>query len=285
MSGDFVTTLSVAVPAHNEQSNLTECLDHLLDQTRPIDEVIVVDNGSTDATPRIVDEYAAHDRRVRRVVEPKPGVHAARRRGLDEAASDLVAKVDADTHVGRDWAQIVVEFFSSSRGSDFSALTGPFLMWDAPAYSLQKRLFERSFRRIDQEDLVTSIHGPAYVLRRETWQTIRDHLHDDEPGVWEDLDISLAMKKKGLHTALEPRLLADSSCRRLRVSPWRNLHYMMGGRTTARAHGDRELTRSMTADLPIRVLTHVYFWALLRPWDNTSRTWRPHRYFTRLSGF
>ena len=280
-----MATLSVVVPAHNEESNLNECLNKLLDQTLPIDEIIVVDNNSTDATAQIIDEYSARDPRVRRVNETTPGVHAARRRGLDEAKSDLIAKVDADTHVGNDWAQVVVEFFDSDRGSAFSALTGPFLMWDAPLYDFQKGLAERGFRKLDTDKPIGSVHGPGYVLRREAWQEIRDHLHDDEPDVWEDLDIGLAMKEKGLQTAIEPRLLADSSCRRLQVSPWGNRRYMMGGRITARAHGEHQLARMMTIFFPLRIFAHTYYWVLLRPWDNASRTWRPHRYFTRLPDF
>ena len=68
------TSVSVIVPARNEARRIGPCLAGLRAQGAPLEEVIVVDGGSTDGTPRFVDEAASRDPRVRRIDEPpRPG--------------------------------------------------------------------------------------------------------------------------------------------------------------------------------------------------------------------
>lgn len=275
-----MSTLSVVIPAYNEEANLTACLDRLLDQTRPIDEIIVVDNCSTDRTAQIARAYSARHAAVRLVKEPCPGVHHARRRGLDCGTGQVLAKVDADTRVPADWAERGLRFFTTGEGhdTDYAALTGPFLLHDAPMMERQKRLAAKSYRKLANGGPIGSVHGPAYFIRRDVWHRIRGDLHDHEP-VWEDLDIGLTLRKHGFRIYFDPRLLAESSCRRLQFAPWRNIRYGLGGLRTARAHGDRRTTIAMALTFPIRLGTYAYFWLLFRPWDSDTRTWRPHRYF------
>ncbi|MDF6101202.1 glycosyltransferase family 2 protein [Gordonia hongkongensis] len=293
-------TLSVVIPAFNEEENLGPCLDRLLAQTVPIDEIIVVNNCSTDRTVDIADDYATRHASVRRIDEPRPGIHVARRCGLDNATSEILAKVDADTRVPALWAEVGIRFFDSNadggpetaaprdastdtdspaaKTGNFGALTGPFLMHDAPMYERQQRIATKSYRKLANGGPIQSVHGPAYFIRGDAWRTIRDDLHDHDP-IWEDLDIGLALQNHGLGVYFDPRLLADSSCRRLRFTPWRNIRYALGGIHTARAHGQRKVAAAMALNLPFRLAMYVYFWLLLRPWDNETRTWRPYRFF------
>jgi len=96
------TSLSVIVPARNEARRIGPCLAGLRKQGAPLDEVIVVDGGSTDGTPTLVDEAASRDPRVRRVDEPprppgfvgRPWAIAA---GCAVARGEWVLVVDADT--------------------------------------------------------------------------------------------------------------------------------------------------------------------------------------------
>ncbi len=88
--------VSVIIPAFNVAHCVRTCLESVLGQTAPPREVIVVDDGSTDSTARVVDEYAA--RSVRRLVQRNLGPAAARNRGLEEAAQPYVAFLDADDY-------------------------------------------------------------------------------------------------------------------------------------------------------------------------------------------
>lgn len=89
--------VSVIVPVHNGERQLRECLGCLTAQTLTDLEIIVVDDGSTDATAAIIDEVAALDARVRRLTGPAIGsAGAARNAGLAVATGDYLAFLDSD---------------------------------------------------------------------------------------------------------------------------------------------------------------------------------------------
>jgi len=96
-SHDSVTELvSVIIPAHNSERFIAATLMSALTQTHAALEVIVIDDGSTDATAAIVDRFIANDRRVRMIRQPQGGVARARNRGIAEARGDYIAPLDAD---------------------------------------------------------------------------------------------------------------------------------------------------------------------------------------------
>jgi hypothetical protein len=85
--------ISVVMPAYNEELFIGEALDSILAQTRPPIEIIVVDDGSTDATVEIVRGYGS---RVRLISQENRGCHGAFDTGFREAAGDFVALCPAD---------------------------------------------------------------------------------------------------------------------------------------------------------------------------------------------
>ena len=90
--------ISVVIPAWNCARYLRRALDSVLAQQYPDDrlDVIVVDDGSTDASPEIVADYAARDGRVRLLRQSNAGPAAARNRGIAAARGELIAFLDAD---------------------------------------------------------------------------------------------------------------------------------------------------------------------------------------------
>lgn len=96
MTARSAARLSVVIAARNAARFLPLTLDSLRVQTEPAFEVIVVDDGSTDATAAQVDVVAAVDPRFRRVAGAACGVSAARNLGLAEAGAGLVLFLDAD---------------------------------------------------------------------------------------------------------------------------------------------------------------------------------------------
>ena len=87
------TTISVVIPAYNAERTLAAALDSVIAQTRHADEVIVVDDGSTDATAAIAGAYGPP---VRCLSLANGGVARARNAGIAAAGGDLVAFLDAD---------------------------------------------------------------------------------------------------------------------------------------------------------------------------------------------
>jgi glycosyltransferase involved in cell wall biosynthesis len=88
--------VSVVIPAYNAASTLDETMRSVRSQTHRALEILVVDDGSTDATRSIAERHAAADRRVLVLSQHNAGVAAARNAGWRRAQSDLVAFVDAD---------------------------------------------------------------------------------------------------------------------------------------------------------------------------------------------
>jgi glycosyltransferase involved in cell wall biosynthesis len=93
---DFRPTISIVIPAHNCAPYLCDAVRSCLDQTETFDEIVVVDDGSDDETPGILDALAARHEAVRAVHQKNAGVSAARNRGIKEASGDYVAFLDAD---------------------------------------------------------------------------------------------------------------------------------------------------------------------------------------------
>lgn len=117
--------LSVIVPVYNGERYLRECLNSICEQTLSDFEVLIVDDGSTDSTREIAEEYAARDARFRVCphVENR-GLFAARLTGVEASMGDYLAFVDADDTVTVDWLRLLLQHATES-GSDITA--GQFL--------------------------------------------------------------------------------------------------------------------------------------------------------------
>lgn len=97
--------VSVVVPAYNAQEYVKRCLDSLIGQTYKCIEILIVDDGSKDATGAICDMYADQDDRVRVFHVENGGVSRARNIGLENARGEYVMFVDSDDYVAFDYVE------------------------------------------------------------------------------------------------------------------------------------------------------------------------------------
>ncbi|MCL1792225.1 MAG: glycosyltransferase [Peptococcaceae bacterium] len=91
-----MSTLSIILPAHNAALYLHRSVRSVLSQSFQDWELIIVDDGSTDATPEIAEMFTRGERRVRVVHQPNRGVSAARNAGMRIATGRYIAFLDAD---------------------------------------------------------------------------------------------------------------------------------------------------------------------------------------------
>lgn len=91
--------ISVIVPAYNVEKYIARSLDSILGQTYTNLEIVVVDDGSTDRTGAILDDYSAKDSRIKVIHTENRGVAAARNTGLDNSEGEYIGWVDSDDFV------------------------------------------------------------------------------------------------------------------------------------------------------------------------------------------
>jgi glycosyltransferase involved in cell wall biosynthesis len=117
-------TISVIVCAHNEARYVAACLHSLLAQTRRPDEILVINNASTDATSAVAAEIPG----VRVVDEPRKGLVVARETGRRLAAGDVLVYLDADCRAPLTWLARIERHFR--RDPRLLALSGPYRYYD-----------------------------------------------------------------------------------------------------------------------------------------------------------
>lgn len=121
---DLTQRISVIVCAHNEAQFIRPCLHSLLAQSRVPDEILVINNASTDETAAVARQVPG----VRVVDEPRKGLVVARETGRREARGDILVYVDADCRAPLRWLERVERRFAAAAG--LIALSGPYRFYD-----------------------------------------------------------------------------------------------------------------------------------------------------------
>lgn len=103
------TLVSVIVPVYNVLPYLRKCIDSILAQTYSNLEIILVDDGSTDGSGAVCDEYAEVDLRIKVLHKENGGLSSARNSGLDVATGDWISFVDSDDYIEKTMIQTLFE--------------------------------------------------------------------------------------------------------------------------------------------------------------------------------
>lgn len=100
---------SVIVPVYNVEKYLPRCLDSLIGQTLRNIEIICIDDGSTDNSGKILDEYASRDNRIKVVHQENQGLACARNRGLELVTTEWFTFVDSDDYVALNMLETMLQ--------------------------------------------------------------------------------------------------------------------------------------------------------------------------------
>ena len=100
--------ISIIVPAYNAENYIEKCLNSILSQTYSSIEVIVVNDGSTDRTKEIVEQYTLKDSRVILISTENQGVSLARKEGIHRAKGKYIGFVDSDDCMDSDMYEVLV---------------------------------------------------------------------------------------------------------------------------------------------------------------------------------
>lgn len=158
--GNNPIRVSAIVPVYNVERYVRQCVDTLLAQSYPLEEIVLVDDGSTDSSGAICDEYAALHEKVTAVHKQNAGLGYARNTGLDSLTrpSDYVMFVDSD-----DWLEKgAVEYLVGALGADPAdcVIGGHTKKTDKGKNVFELRLENRRFEGIEvQEKLLPRLCG------------------------------------------------------------------------------------------------------------------------------
>lgn len=101
--------VSVIIPAYNIEKYIGRCLDSVLSQIYENLEIIIVDDGSSDGTGKILDDYEKRDSRIKVIHKENGGVSSARNKGLDMAVGDYIGFVDGDDIIAPEMYETLVK--------------------------------------------------------------------------------------------------------------------------------------------------------------------------------
>lgn len=203
--------VSVVIPAYNEAAYIKKCLDALMAQEEPADEIIVVDNNSTDDTVAIAQQYP-----VRILHEQTQGIIPTRNTGFDAARYPIIARTDADTEVAPDWVKEMKHIFEDN--PKCQAVTGAANYDGLPesiSYLLVSRFLIVCTSSLGHYPLI----GPNFALRNTMWQKISREVCTSDREVHEDIDLSIHIHQFGGEIVFHPHMRTYSSLRRIMNKP------------------------------------------------------------------
>lgn len=101
--------ISVIVPMYNRENTIKKCLDSIVKQTYSNFELIIIDDGSTDSSFNICEQYAKKDSRIKLIHQENRGVSSARNLGLDLSEGEYIAFIDSDDFIANDYLEYLYQ--------------------------------------------------------------------------------------------------------------------------------------------------------------------------------
>ena len=116
MENKFADKISIVVPVYNVENYLDNGITHILNQTYPNLEILLVDDGSTDRSGEICDCYAAKDTRIRVIHKENGGSSSARNCGMEAATGDYIGFLDADDYADETMYEVLHRTLTETGG-------------------------------------------------------------------------------------------------------------------------------------------------------------------------
>ena len=200
--------VSVLIPAYNEEKVIASAIGRILQSRYPKLEVIVVDDGSVDATSAVVREHYGNEPRVRLLTIPNGGKAHAVNTALGVSRGSIIVALDADTQFEPDTLPRLVRWFADPElgavagnakvGNRINLIT----TWQALEYITAQNLERRALAALGA---ITVVPGAVGAWRREALEALGGFPGDT---LAEDQDLTIAIQKAGYRTLFDSEAIA-----------------------------------------------------------------------------
>lgn len=190
--------ISVIVPVYNVMDYLDQCLESIVAQTYPHLEILVVDDGSTDGSGTLCDQWSERDKRIRVIHQENGGLSAARNTALDIMTGELVMMVDSDDVLHPDAASILLHTLQEHQAD---VAIGSFVVFQDKEISWSPiTVGSRPVRHYDSQEALKAIYYQDGLTNSSCWRLFKASLFDGiryPVGLYyEDLAIVYPLYKK-----------------------------------------------------------------------------------------
>jgi len=194
--------VSFIIPSFNEERTIDECLTSVIKQKRPPEEIIIVNDGSTDKTKIAVARFNVKNVKLINLEKNTGNKAKAMEVGLKHATGEIIAMTDADTFVDPNFLAKILPHFKDKR---VGVVAGKVLSKKSNLLTAARQLeyiMAHEIHKSGQAALgsIFVVPGCAAAFRRE----VLDEVGLDHDTVTEDLDITLKMHKRGYKIVYEP---------------------------------------------------------------------------------
>jgi len=215
---DKSLTLTIVIPAYNEQDYIALCLRSIEAQSVMPDEVIVVDNNSTDDTVKIAERFKF----VKILKESRQHQVFAQAAGFNAATSDILGRIDADSVLPADWVKNVKGAFAAQ---NTVAVTGGPEPYDVILIRGGKFIFYTFFFLVRLVVGHWMLWGSNCAFRRSAWEEAKNQMLM-RADIWEDYDLALCFEQYGQIRFMK-KIKVGNSFRVGHTSPWHQLEYQI----------------------------------------------------------
>jgi glycosyltransferase involved in cell wall biosynthesis len=249
--------VSVIVTVLNESTSIIRLLDSLAGQSRPPDQVVVADGGSTDGTMAILTEYAAQGRLALRVIScPGTNISQGRNAAIEAAQGEVIAVTDAGVRLTQDWLQELTAPFTDP---DVQVVAGFFVPDPQTAFEIAMgATVLPALSDVSPHRFLPSSRSVAF--RKTAWQAIGGY--PEWLDYCEDLILDLRLRERYGPFAFAPRAVV-----RFRPRPSMRAFFTQYYRY-ARGDGKADLWRKRHAVRYLTYLVAAPVLALLAAWHS-----------------
>ncbi|MFH1308571.1 MAG: glycosyltransferase [Patescibacteria group bacterium] len=203
--------ISVIIPAHNEENEIPKTLNCVLEQGYENIEIIVSNDGSTDKTEEIVQEFMKKDKRIMIISSPTGHSGAyARNKGATIATGKILVFLDSDARIGDGFLKKVAEGFEKF---DVQAVTHPKKDTYANFLSKTVALMARNSKKLADKlgkIVLTEINEfNLFIFEKKAFEEVGGY--DDKVLYYDDTDITRRFYAKGYKALLEPEIMLYSA--------------------------------------------------------------------------